>query len=143
MAQLWGRPDAFFRKQQPTTKMKMPASGAKWNQLPTSPALRPTVSTVLLYHSQIPGLRWSPQNQDRHERRVEHSLLQRATHKTCAVRAAGDPQNTNKSSLHTAAILPSSVRLLKISSTALCKNSHPSVPARSLPVPTKASLAEF
>lgn len=89
------------------------------------------------------SLRWSPHCQHRHERRVEHSLLQRATHKTCAVRAARDPQNTNKSSLHTASILPSSVRLLKINSTALCKNSHPSVPATSLPVPTKASLAEF
>lgn len=56
-------------------------------------------------------------------------------HKTCRLHAARyrPTERQNKSSPHTASILPSYVRLLKINSTALCKNSQPSVPASSLP----------
>lgn len=57
------------------------------------------------------------------------------THKTCRLHAARyrPTERQNKSSPHTASILPSYVRLLKINSTALCKNSQPSVPDSSLP----------
>lgn len=89
------------------------------------------ISTKNRYNSEVE----SPGTRTYINTRRSTACSKALTHKTCRLHTARyrPTERQNKSSPHTASILPSYVRLLKINSTALCKNSQPSVPASSLP----------